>query len=120
MQFNLDEDRTMPVDGQLDQQRLVDFLVKLNLFGLLDEKNKTGRIVVADHQYANQQSLRNNLKDIGEEERLDMFSNGQEVITHFEKLLKELDLNEDIIVVQPVSLLIIDTDLPGMNGIETI
>ena len=67
----------MPVHGQLDQQRLVDFLVKLNLFGLLEEKNKTGHIVVADHQYANQQSFRNKLKDIGEEERLDMFSTGQ-------------------------------------------
>ena len=55
MRFNLDEDRTVPIDGRLDQQRFVDFLVKLNLFGLLDEKNKTGRIVIADHQYPNQQ-----------------------------------------------------------------
>ena len=49
-----------------------------------------------------------------------MFSNGQEVITHFEKLLKELDLNKDTTVVQPVSMLILDIDLPGMNGIETM
>lgn len=49
-----------------------------------------------------------------------MFSTGQEVISYFEKLLKELDLNEDTTVVQPVSLLIIDTNLPGMNGIETM
>ena len=99
MQFNLDEDRTMPVDCQLDQQRLVDFLVKLNLFGLLVEKNKTGRIVFADHQYASRQSFTNNILDMGEEDRLDIFANGQEVIDHFEKLFKELDLTEDTTVV---------------------
>ena len=49
-----------------------------------------------------------------------MFSHGNEVITYFEKLLKELVLNEDTIVVQPVSLLILDTRLFGMNGIETM
>ena len=49
-----------------------------------------------------------------------MFSHGNEVITYFEKLLKELVLNEDTIVVQPVSLLILDTNLFGMNGIETM
>ena len=49
-----------------------------------------------------------------------MFSNGQEVITHFDKLLKELELNEDTTVVQPVSLLILDLNLPGMNGIKTM
>ena len=49
-----------------------------------------------------------------------MFQSGQEVITHFENLLKELDINEDTTVVQPVSILIISIDKQMNNGVETI
>ena len=61
-----------------------------------------------------------NLQDIGVAERLVMFANGQEVVDYFDKLLNDIDLNSVSTVIQPVSLLILDINMPIKNGIDTM
>ena len=48
-----------------------------------------------------------------------MFANGQEVVNHFGKILKNLTFVSTQAVIQPVSLLILDINMPILNGFET-
>ncbi len=56
------------------------------------------------------------LQDYGLAERLVMFANGQEVVDYFDELLD--DKNE--IPIQPVSLLLLDINMPILDGLETL
>ena len=83
--------------------------------------NKTGKIFVADDQFVNQQGIRLNFSDIGLENRLEMFSNGSEVLNQFQKMFDEyaekgLPLTEHMTAFQPVRLLLLDINMPIMPG----
>ena len=73
---------------------LVSFLNTLKNFGVLNEKNETGLIVVVDDQFVNQQSMKLNFADIGITDRLIQFSNGQEVVDYFDSLLEDYKNHE--------------------------
>ena len=51
----------------------------------------TGSIIVVDDQFVNQQGIRLNFIDIGITDRLKIFSEGGEVIEHFNKLFEEIE-----------------------------
>ena len=63
--------------------------------------------------------------DIGLEKKLTVFSNGEQVIAYFDKLLNDIherddEEDENIVPFQPVSLLLLDIDMPIMDGAETV
>ena len=64
-----------------DLDRLIDFLNENHKLYL--SSKTSGSIVIADDQFVNQQGIRLNFEDIGLENRLEMFSNGGEVLNHF-------------------------------------
>lgn len=54
-------------------------------------------------------------------DRLKIFSNGQEVVEFFEQhLLKEMSAQKIDRTYQPVALLLIDINMPILNGMETV
>ena len=84
-----------------------------------------GSIIVADDQFVNQQGIRLNFMDIGLENRLEMFSNGVEVLNKFEEMFDKFT-NSGIPnhalgvrgAFQPVSLLLLDINMPIMSGMQ--
>ena len=76
----------------------------------------------ADDQYVNRQALKMTfLQDIGLAHRLVMVSNGQEVLDYFDNVLENLDLEQDRAVpLQPVSLLLLDINMPLLSGLQTL
>ena len=88
--------------------------------GLLVKKNN-GLVVYADDQYINRVSLSMNLQDIGMADRLVKLSNGQEVIDYFKRMFDELEQNEptSLTTIQPVTLLLLDINMPILTGIQT-
>lgn len=71
----------------------------------IDEKPK--RILLADDEPLNKMMLERNLKSHGFE--IDLTSNGQELLTCYKNALKENN---------PYDLIIVDINMPVMNGIE--
>ena len=94
------------------------FLTLLQQNGLLDGDRNLGQIVYADDQFINQQSMQLNFEDIGLGDKLTLYSNGQDVVQHFDDLLKKQSLIE--LPCQPVTLLLLDIQMPIMNGIQTM
>ena len=83
--------------------------------------NKAGQIFVADDQFVNQQGICLNFSDLGLEHRLEMFSNGSEVLNQFHKMFDEyeeqgLPLSDSTTAFQPVRLLLLDINMPIING----
>ena len=85
----------------------------------------SGSIIVADDQFVNQQGIRLNFMDIGLENRLEMFSNGIEVLNKFEEMFDKFTYsgipNHSLGVrgaFQPVSLLLLDINMPIMSGMQ--
>ena len=65
-----------------NNRNLLAFLDTLRNFGLLSTEK--GKVVYADDQFINQQSMKMNFTDIGILDKLTMFSDGQEVVDHFD------------------------------------
>ena len=81
-----------------------------------------GKILYADDQYVNQQSIKRHCEELDIANQLTLFNNGQEVIEHLEDILVavqtfEIDQNQPI---QPVKLLLLDINMPIMNGFDTL
>ena len=49
-----------------------------------------------------------------------MFDNGTDVVKYFEKMLKDPDLLQRQDEIQPVSLLLLDINMPILTGMEAI
>ena len=92
----------------------------MQVHGLFDKKNDSGLIIHADDQYINQQSIKINLQDIGLGERFVMRCNGQEVVDFFDELFDGLNLSGSTTPRQPVSLLLLDINMPILTGMETL
>jgi len=80
-------------------------------------KNDTSLILYADDQYVNHEALRMNLQDIGVASRLVTFANGQEVVDYFCTLLEDLKKAPEPHI--RISLLLLDINMPILNGFET-
>ena len=60
-------------------------------------------------------------KEIMKTERLEIFSDGEETISYFKDLLNLLNRIGDCEkTMQPVSLLLLDINMPLVNGIDTL
>ena len=94
------------------------FLTLLQQNGLLDGDRNVGQIVYADDQFINQQSMRLNFEDIGLGDKLTMFSNGSDVVQHFDDLLKKQSSVE--MPFQPITMLLLDIQMPIMTGMQTM
>lgn len=63
-----------------------------------------------------------NFSDIGIRDRLTMFSGGLATVTWFREMLNHINLQDlkGDKVIQPVSLLILDINMPDITGIEVL
>ena len=71
-------------------KRLLSFLIELEALNQANSLHEIGLVVYADDQFINQKQMALQMKDIGMENRLKMFANGQYVINYVSKLLIEL------------------------------
>ena len=123
--FDLAISRTRPIninDNLIYEniRLLVNFLEQYHEKNLLDGSGQAGEIVCADDQVINQQHLKRTFENIGVKKELVLFSNGQEVVEFFQELLNEQFEIRATKVAWPVKLLILDINMPLLNGIETL
>ena len=92
----------------------------LNSHDLLKNVGNEGKIIYADDQVINQKLLQLSMQEAGVANRLSMFGDGKETIDHFNQLLDNILNDPDKVpeVIQPVSLLLLDINMPGISGIE--
>ena len=78
-----------------DEENISDFQGLLEFLNLNSQSYSsgatTGSIIVVDDQFVNQQGIRLNFIDIGITDRLKIFTEGGEVIEHFNKLFEEIE-----------------------------
>ena len=87
--------------------------------GYLNEESKNCKIIYADDEYINQQTMVTNLKEIGIDEKLTLFHNGQEVVDYFQELLRLHSNESNDVQTQPIALLFLDINMPLVDGFET-
>ena len=93
--------------------------------GLLDAHNDTGCILYADDQFINRQFLQHTLSMLQLNERFHTYPNGQMVLNAFDRILdifasfSEADEADQPQIVQPVSILFLDINMPVLDGLET-
>ena len=87
--FDLVDDKMQPRGistgnnvAQSLNRNLLAFLETLKSFGL--PSTETGKVVYADDQFINQQSMKMNFTDVGILDQLVLLSDGQEVVDHFD------------------------------------
>ena len=63
-----------------------------------------------------------NFKELGKPDKLEMFSDGKETVDFFDGLLNQFEEDRDSSnkELQPVSLLLLDINMPLMNGIDAL
>ena len=87
--------------------------------GLLTDRQSQGKVVIVDDQYYNQQIMKRHFSDIGLGEHLRTFNDGQSAIQYIEMVLDGLQ-DPNIVHEQPITLLLLDVQMPLMNGFETL
>ena len=63
-----------------------------------------------------------NFKELGKPDKLEMFSDGKETVDFFDGLLNQFEEYRDSSnkTLQPVSLLLLDINMPLVNGIDAL
>ena len=82
----------------------------------------------ADDQLVNREAIRLKMEHIGMQGRVSIFSDGQETVSHFERILNSIEYNKIEIeslnatekAIQPVSLLLLDINMPMLNGFQVL
>ena len=87
----------------------------LKEFGVFKNDKVEGRVVYADDQFICQRQILHNFSDLQIEDKLTIYSNGVDTIKFFEYSFLALEEDDDI---QPVSLLLLDINMPIMHGLE--
>ena len=100
-------------------KQLVEFLLCTQECKKKQTSPNARSFVYADDQFINRKLILVQFKDLGIKECLVDFANGQEVVGYFTKILLQLP-EERQQVVQPVSLLLLDINMPVLNGYETL
>ena len=80
--------------------------------------HRDGRILYADDNHGSRLLLSMALDELGLAKRLSLFSNGKEVVNFFEEMLKGDNVDPDVGSEKPVSLLILDVNMPIMHGLQ--
>ena len=99
--------------------KLIDFLIYCQIERV--QRSNYDLIIYADDQYANQQSIEMNLKDLNISDRLLLLSNGLEVIQKIDNILQRIEHAEiQQQAIQPITLLLLDINMPIMTGYEVL
>ena len=78
-------------------------------------------IIYADDQYVNRLALKLTFEDIGLIDRFVSLTNGQEVLDYIDKVLEDLTFDTaQPRVQQPISLILLDINMPILHGLETL
>ena len=95
---------------------MLDFLDILREQNLLQDQNN-GLIMYADDQFICRQALQMTLLSaIPLQDRFKFFTNGQQVVQAVENILDSTDPTQ---TKQPISLIILDINMPIMDGMQT-
>ena len=87
----------------------------MDRYGVFDEDLEASSVVYADDQFVNQQFMRLNFEDFSLQSKLVQFSNGLETVNFFETLLEN---PSNLKSKCPIRLLILDINMPGLNGLQ--
>ena len=121
MTFNLNKELIVTDEAVIEANcRFINFLKTLKEQRLLNGKNETGLILYADDQYVNRQAIKMTFEDVGLSKRLVMFQNGQEVLEFLERYQDNHEQSDQNVVYQPISLLLLDINMPVLNGLQTL
>ena len=104
------------------------FMQKMTECGLIDLAKQSGQVVFADDQLVNREAIRMKMEHLGIDGQMEIFGNGQETVNHFERVLNSLEYDEIDIeslnvtehAIQPVTLLLLDINMPLLNGFQVL
>jgi hypothetical protein len=82
--------------------------------------NLQGKIAVADDQQLNLEALKLNLEDIGVLSGCEFFADGQQVFDFVEETMLREKSDPDKDNRQPIRALLLDFQMPKMNGLDVI
>ena len=103
------------------------FVDELRVMQLLELLNSDGQIIVVDDETFTLETMRMQFEALKiEEKRMWLFQDGQMSLSHFQKILDGIYLPEEVengsddykINIQPVSLLILDINMPIVTGLQ--
>lgn len=83
-------------------------------------------MVFADDQLVNREAIRIKMEHLGINDRVSIFSDGQETVQHIERVVNSIEfncldldsINASDTAVQPISLLLLDINMPMLNGFQ--
>ena len=87
---------------------------------LLDDGVVPGKVIYADDQFINQMLVKQHFQTMDIADKLITMNDGKDVVEYFEKYLTEIKSNDQVTPLQPVSLLLLDINMPILNGIDTL
>ena len=99
--------------------KMVDFLRHKQEHVIRGSPSSDKIVVYADDQFINRKLIKVHFQQLNRKESLVDFTNGQEVVSYFQKTLTQLDAGKKK-VIQPVSLVLLDINMPILNGHETL
>ena len=74
-------------------------------------------MVYADDEAFNRAAMQAKFSEMGAESRLMMFSDGEQTVNYFKSVVS-VNQSCSTVVFQPVSLLILDINMPVVNGLQ--
>ena len=88
---------------------------------MFSRDKQAGLILFADDQYVIQQTMIMTAREIGIGNKLCITSNGDQVVGVISEILQGLDHDREGIIspYQPIALLLLDVNMPMLNGLET-
>jgi CheY-like chemotaxis protein len=81
---------------------------------------KGGKIIVADDICTHIEIIKSKMKEMNMEDYAEYYNNGQAVIDRVKQLTEESLKNAELFPICPVSILLLDFQMPLKNGLETV
>lgn len=79
-----------------------------------------GKIIVAEDQLIIMQILKQHFKDLGLIEYCEFCTDGQMAINTVKRLIDEAVIEENVVDSNPISIMLVDFQMPLKNGMEVI